>query len=223
MIGNHNKKTWIDRGALRYLKNEFDCETMIDVGCGTKDQLKTALAVGYTEAIGVDGDASMLPDLVVDFNKNKIKTLKKFDLAWCIEVLPYIEEENLENVLPAFKNSRYIVATATIWSNKEYPNANKRSWWLEKFESWGFEYDEETYKQIVEHSLMDRKAHQTGNYTWLERTGMFFKNPELLSKPKPVKAEKKQEKKEEPKEFDSEIETQEVIETQDAIQDGGEF
>ena len=27
MIGNHNKKTWIDRGALRYLKNNFGCET----------------------------------------------------------------------------------------------------------------------------------------------------------------------------------------------------
>ena len=219
MIGNHNKKTWIDRGALRYLKNNFGCETIIDIGCGTKEQLKTALALGYTEAIGVDGDESVSPDILVDLNKNKIRTLKKFDLAWCIELLPYIDEKNLNNILPVFKNCKYIVATATVSSNREYPNPNRRDWWLKKFESWGFEFDEKSYKQVVDHSLMDRKLLQNGNYTWLERTGMFFKNPKFVkSKPK-----KKTKHKKELKEFNTGPETQQDIETQNDIQDGGEF
>ena len=64
---------------------------------------------------------------------------------------------------------------------------------------------------------MDKKAHQTGNYTWLERTGMFFKNPELLSKPKSVKAEKKEVKQED------KVEDDVMDEKEDVIQDGGEF
>jgi hypothetical protein len=220
MIGNHNKKTWIDRGALRYLKNNFGCETIIDIGCGTKEQLKTALALGYTEAIGVDGDESVSPDILVDLNKNKIRTLKKFDLAWCIELLPYVEEKNLNNILPVFKNCRYIVATATTWPDGEFLNPNKRDWWLKKFESWGFEFDEENYKTVVDYSLMDRKLLYNGNYTWLERTGMFFKNPKLL-KPKPTK--KKLRQKKQLKEFNTGPETQQDIETQNDIQDGGEY
>ena len=46
---------------------------------------------------------------------------------------------------------------------------------------------------------------------------MFFKNPELLSKPKPVKAEKKEEKQED------KVEDDVMDEKEDVIQDGGEF
>jgi hypothetical protein len=180
-IGNHNNKVWIDRGALRYMHNEYGVTTMIDIGCGPKNQSKTAEAVGYTEALTIDGDASVEPDMVADFNKNRLKLDKDYDLAWCIEVLPYIEEKKIINIKPALTRCKYVIATATTWSNKEYPNGNKRQWYIDKFESWGLEYDDEAYKQVVEHSLMDRKNHDSGNYTWLERTGMFFKNPKLIA------------------------------------------
>ena len=187
-IGNHNNRTWFDRGALRYMRNQYGVETLVDIGCGTKNQVKTALSIGYSEAIGIDGDEKVEPDILADFNGGLLKLDKNYDLAWCVEVLPYIHQRKMRNLLPAFEKCKYVIATATIWSNRDYPNNNPRQWYLDKFKSWGFEYDDDIYKEIVEHSLMERKHHESGNYTWLERTGMFFKNTAFVKEqpPEPV-------------------------------------
>ena len=180
MIGNHNNRTWYDRGALRFMRNNFGVDTMVDIGCGTKNQVKTALAIGYSEAIGIDGDEKVEPDIVSDFNYELLKLDKNYDLAWCVEVLPYIHQRKIRNLKPALEKCKYLIATATVWSNREYPNGNKRQWYIDRFESWGFKYDDDLYKEVVEHSLMERKNHETGSYTWLERTGMVFKNTMLI-------------------------------------------
>ena len=180
MIGNHNNRTWYDRGALRFMRNNFGVDTMVDIGCGTKNQVKTALAIGYSEAIGIDGDEKVEPDIVSDFNDGLLKLDKNYDLAWCVEVLPYIHQRKIRNLKPALEKCKYLIATATVWSNREYPNGNKRQWYIDRFESWGFEYDDDLYKEVVEHSLMERKNHESGSYTWLERTGMVFKNTMLI-------------------------------------------
>ena len=180
MIGNHNNRTWYDRGALRYMRNNFGVDTMVDIGCGTKNQVKTALAIGYSEAIGIDGDEKVEPDIVSDFNYELLKLDKNYDLAWCVEVLPYIHQRKIRNLKPALEKCKYLIATATVWSNREYPNGNKRQWYIDRFESWGFKYDDDLYKEVVEHSLMERKNHESGSYTWLERTGMVFKNTMLI-------------------------------------------
>ena len=180
MIGNHNNRTWYDRGALRFMRNNFGVDTMVDIGCGTKNQVKTALAIGYSEAIGIDGDEKVEPDIVSDFNYELLKLDKNYDLAWCVEVLPYIHQRKIRNLKPALEKCKYLIATATVWSNREYPNGNKRQWYIDRFESWGFEYDDDMYKEVVEHSLMERKNHESGSYTWLERTGMAFKNTMLV-------------------------------------------
>ena len=189
MIGNHNNRTWYDRGALRFMRNNFGVDTMVDIGCGTKNQVKTALAIGYSEAIGIDGDKKVEPDIVSDFNYELLKLDKNYDLAWCVEVLPYIHQKKIRNLKPALEKCKDVIATATIWSNREYPNGNRRQWYIDRFEKWGFEYDDDIYKEIVEHSLMERKNHESGSYTWLERTGMFFKNTRLLGN-KPESFEK---------------------------------
>ena len=62
----------------------------------------------------------------------------------------------------------------------EYANGNKSQWYIDRFESGGFKYDDDLYKEVVEHSLMERKNHESGSYTWLERTGMVFKNTMLI-------------------------------------------
>ena len=180
MIGNHNNRTWYDRGALRFMRNNFGVDTMVDIGCGTKNQVKTALAIGYSEAIGIDGDEKVEPDIVSDFNYELLKLDKNYDLAWCVEVLPYIHQRKIRNLKPALEKCKYLIATATVWSNREYPNGNKRQWYIDRFESWGFKYDDDLYKEVVEHSLMERKNHESGSYTWLERTGMVFKNTMLV-------------------------------------------
>ena len=180
MIGNHNNRTWYDRGALRFMRNNFGVDTMVDIGCGTKNQVKTALAIGYSEAIGIDGDEKVEPDIVSDFNYELLKLDKNYDLAWCVEVLPYIHQRKIRNLKPALEKCKYLIATATVWSNREYPNGNKRQWYIDRFESWGFKYDDDLYKEVVEHSLMERKNHESGSYTWLERTGMVFKNTMLI-------------------------------------------
>jgi len=207
-IGNHNNKTWFDRGALRYMHNQYGVNTMVDIGCGTKSQTKTALSIGYDVATSVDGDEKVEPDIVADFNKNRVKLEQDYDLGWCVEVLPYVEEKKLRNLKPAFERCKYVIATATIWSNKEYPNNNNRQWYIDKFESWGFQYDDDIYKEIVEHSLMDRKNHESGNYTWLERTGMFFKNSAFFASEETT---------------DDELDAVDVKDELSDVEDGGSF
>ena len=93
-LGGHLNKTHTDRGAFLYIKNEFNIESMLDVGCGTGGMLEIAELRGV-EAIGIDGDYTLdfgdLNVIVHDFTIGPAPLDREFDLCWSVEFLEHVD------------------------------------------------------------------------------------------------------------------------------------
>ena len=67
-----------------------------------------------------------------------------------------------------FERCRYVVCTAAPpgHAGHHHVNCQTREYWIEKFDSYGFDYDEEETEYIRENSVM-RKP-------FMQRNGMFY-------------------------------------------------
>lgn len=178
-LGGHSNKTWFDRGSLRWMINNYDVKSMVDIGCGPGGQVSQAHGLGI-RAIGIDGDHTVKPDVLVDFSKETWKTDQKFDLAWSVEFLEHVAEEHMYNYMHIFKKCRYVICTANDHPGPLHVNCKPKEWWINKFSDNGFSYSEKIYQEILQHSTMDKKnSPETGLKSWLERTGMVYINNEF--------------------------------------------
>jgi hypothetical protein len=57
-LGGHANTTHIDKGSLKWIINNFDVKSMIDIGCGPGGQLEIAKSLNI-HCVGVDGDYSL--------------------------------------------------------------------------------------------------------------------------------------------------------------------
>ena len=171
-LGGHLNKTHTDRGAFLYIKNEFNIESMLDVGCGTGGMLEIAELRGV-EAIGIDGDYTLdfgdLNVIVHDFTIGPAPLDREFDLCWSVEFLEHVEEKYIPNYMRAFQHCRYVVVTAAPpgWEGHHHVNCQPEKYWIEKFDEYGFAIDRRVTEAIRNESTM-RKG-------FLGRTGMFYR------------------------------------------------
>lgn len=178
-LGGHGNKTWFDRGSLRWMVNNYNVQSMVDVGCGPGGQVAQAKALGI-EAIGIDGDHTVNPDVLIDFTEQTWDTDRQFDLAWSVEFLEHVAEEYMDNYMQIFKKCKYIICTASTWPGPLHVNCKPKQWWIDKFAESGFTYSEHLYQEILKASTMDKKNNpETGPMTWLERTGMVYVKNEI--------------------------------------------
>lgn len=178
-LGGHSGKTWIDNGALKLMVDNYDIKSMVDVGCGPGGQVAQARKLGI-EAIGIDGDPTVDPDVLIDFTKQTWQTGQTFDLAWSVEFLEHVPEEYMDNYMMIFQKCKYVICTASTWPGPLHVNCKPKEWWVEKFSEYGFTYTEEIYQEVLKNSTMDKKnTPETGPMTWLERTGMVYVNNEI--------------------------------------------
>lgn len=55
-LGGHLNITYTDSGVLKFLKKELKAKSFLDVGCGPAGQVNEAGKIGFSTAIGVDGE-----------------------------------------------------------------------------------------------------------------------------------------------------------------------
>jgi 2-polyprenyl-3-methyl-5-hydroxy-6-metoxy-1,4-benzoquinol methylase len=168
-IGGHDNMTNIDKGSLNYIVENFNIKSMLDIGCGPGGMTKLAKEMGL-EAVGVDCDSSVDPDICHDFNTQPLKLDKQYDLCWCVEFLEHVEEQYVSNYMAAFMDCKYVFCTAARPNKYGYHHVNCRSipYWRRTFKKYGFELDTETSEKLKEASTMKRDH--------VRKTGMFFRN-----------------------------------------------
>lgn len=173
-IGGHANITHTDRGALAYLKNKFNLTSVLDIGCGPGGQVAVAKDLGM-DAVGIDGDPELQqtsnPPILCDFRKEHFNPGRKFDLAWSVEFLEHVQEKHQDRYMKAFELCDYVCATASQKPNKYHHNCKPKSYWIEVFEKYGFEYDELTTMEVKKASTMSR--------SFMNDTGMVFKKKSL--------------------------------------------
>ena len=82
-LGGHLNRTNTDEPLLRYVKERFKVESMLDIGCGPGGMKEVANNMGI-DWYGVDGDKIVIEDtdysLVHDFTLGQADLTKEFDL-----------------------------------------------------------------------------------------------------------------------------------------------
>ena len=193
-LGGHMNKVHTDRGTLEFLKKEYGIQTMVDVGCGPGDMVEIANNKGI-RAVGVDGDFTLdfgnTPVILHDFTtgpvplwqipsspieRDPMQTVPwyhgaVFDLGWSVEFLEHVEERYLPNFMDVFWRCKYVVCTAAPPIENDHGhhhvNCQPIEYWIEKFDSYGFDFDKKVTNDI-------RNMHSNMIKPFMQRNGMFF-------------------------------------------------
>ena len=145
---------------------------MIDIGCGLGGMVAVARSMEI-EAVGIDGDPTLTPDVSHDFTKGKAYVLKDhnhFDLAWSTEFLEHVEEQYQDNYMDLFSKSSYALVTAAPPGKKgtHHVNCQTSKYWIEVFDKYGFDIQREETNHIRDNNSMQRE--------FMSLYGLFFKN-----------------------------------------------
>jgi len=170
-LGGHNWITHIDRGALEYIKNKYNIQTMIDLGCGPGGQVRVAKELGI-DAEGVDGDVRVIAenkDIFIhecDYTKSSFE--KEVDLVWSTEFVEHVKEQYQDNYMKTFAHGKYAFITFAPpgKSGNHHVNLKPDTYWIKVFESYGFRYNDIETKNIRKSSTMERE--------FVRDNGLFF-------------------------------------------------
>jgi len=183
-LGGHLNKVHTDRATLFYLKEKYTITSMLDIGCGPGDMVRIGENRNI-KSMGVDGDWTLQKDwnaqnldiVLHDFN-NGVPDLRIFnagyDLAWCVEFLEHVHEEYLPNILKVFEKAKYAIVTTAPPGHGGHHHVNEQhiEYWIDKFDSIGFDVDLDESKYIREQVSVMRKP-------FMQRNGTFFKKKGL--------------------------------------------
>ncbi|KKL78820.1 hypothetical protein LCGC14_2021050 [marine sediment metagenome] len=183
-----SKKTWIDRGILKYLIKEFKVSSILDIGCGRGGLYKECIKLGVKKWVGIEGDKRAHrhnKEIILHDYRTGLSPINDiYDLGWCIEFLEHLEERYIKNVLPDLLRCKYLLCTThppprkprlkKKMSNNWHVNEQPTSYWIELLTKHGLTHSDEYLLKIKESGNAPRRKH------WVKRHGMFFINESLL-------------------------------------------
>jgi len=168
-VGGSNNYGHISDDALRYFMNQFNCKTMLDIGCGIGLNVSYANEVLGLDAWGIEGDPNCKPIvknfLLHDFENDGFLDKSKlphdeFDFVYCVVVSEHIEDSANEQFMDALSLGKHVLFT---WCEPGYPgyhhvNCQLPEYWIEKFKAKGYQYDKKRSRKIKQSNFYMVKA-----------------------------------------------------------------
>jgi hypothetical protein len=139
----HNKSvTWDGGGSYQYIKQlqeiikQYNCKTMLDYGCGKGTQY-SGDELDFAQLIGINSYNLYDPA----YEKYKELPVGKWDLTVCLDVLPFIPEEDIDvvkNLMLSMTNTLCVVGLHSDLqarkSKKPFVCIKSEEWWEEKLQ-----------------------------------------------------------------------------------------
>lgn len=175
-LGGHENETHIDDGALSFLIQNYDIQSMIDIGCGPGGMVELANKKGI-DVIGVDGDFTLVYNESIkplinlhDFTTGAFIPSKKYDLAWSVEFVEHIEQKFIDNFIDTMKHCRYVLMTHAFPNQPghHHVNCQHSSYWIRELSARGFTYDPYTTQSVRNSSTMRER--------YIRQQSIFFVN-----------------------------------------------
>lgn len=173
-VGGHADITHLDEGVLNYFKEKFNVKSMLDIGCGPGGMISLALSKDI-DCYGIDGDYRVKdnnPDRIIihDFAESYYNHNRTFDLAYSCEFLEHVEERFMPNYIQSFKTCNHIITTFAPEGTPghHHVNCKNQEYWIDKFFSYGFIFDQEITNEVRTKSTMKRN--------FIRENGLYFRN-----------------------------------------------
>lgn len=185
-LGGHVGVTKLDPPVLKDIQLKYNVKSLVDVGCGPGG-MKTLCDELKIDWYGVEGDPNVMQTnkhgILWDLTTGEPPIERNFDLGWSTEFLEHIEEKYIPNFLPIFQKCKYVCCSGALPGTPGYHHVNCQptEYWIEVFNSYGFDYDEDYTMHLRSISLQQRLRKADG-FTKIEgrrkqffsTTGMFF-------------------------------------------------
>jgi SAM-dependent methyltransferase len=163
-LGGHGFVTHTDVGLIKFARDELNCKSMLDIGCGVGGQVYEAINLGL-DARGIDGDfvtKREKPELfeLHDFTKGKLESIKmNFDMVWCCEFVEHVAKEYEDNWMSLMQKGKYVFVTYSEPGKPghHHVNCEPLDYWLKLYDKYGFDYEDELTKKSKELSTMKRE------------------------------------------------------------------
>lgn len=173
-----------------YMINTMKPASILDVGCGFGYSTEFFLSK-FVEVLGIEGSklvhekiSPSIQDRVVihDFSGGPMKPAKRYDLAWCCEVLEHIDPENVDHILDTLCFADKIVLTHALpgQGGHHHVNCQLPSYWIKRFAERDYSLDAVSTKAIRTLSSFERPDSHLG------RTGLVFRKQESPWSKKPT-------------------------------------
>lgn len=182
-LGGGERRCHDDRGALQWAIIKWDLESMIDVGCGQGCVVKDAVVFGL-DAMGIDGDPGNLhedewryersnnvPFVLHDYVEGPAPITREFDLVWSVEFLEHVEEQYMNHYMDTFKKGKYVICTFAPpgKEGQHHVNLQPESYWIKKFDEYGFDFDSKATKELRAASTMKKNFVRERGLVFIQR------------------------------------------------------
>ena len=147
--GNWNKGH-ICNWTLTHFYQEYDCRSLLDIGCGAGQLLAFAKeSTGYKNVMGIDGHKESVNNKwtsnihLHDYERDGIfkwQNNNEFDLGWCVSMAEHVEEDKLDDLMESFTHCKYVVFTGCAPGTPGYHHVNCRvdDYWIQQFKKIGY-------------------------------------------------------------------------------------
>ncbi|GKY92925.1 hypothetical protein MPSEU_000261500 [Mayamaea pseudoterrestris] len=159
----------------------YGVKSFLDVGCGRGTSSRWFLEHG-ARVLCVEGshDAvtqSHLPaNLIVehDYARGPWWPAETYDAAWSVEFLEHVGVPFHYNYVSTLRKAALIFVTSSRWGGWHHVEVHPDTWWIRKYELYGFKYDDELTQQARQWA-----TEESANKTILAPNGEPY-NPQHL-------------------------------------------
>jgi hypothetical protein len=136
---------------------EFGVKSLLDVGCGrgtsTTWFLKHGVDVLCAEGSHDAYEKTFLPDKATqmvehDFSRGPWWPEKTYDAVWAVEFLEHVNLQYHFNYITAFRKAALLFVTSSRWGGWHHVEVHMDDWWIQKYESYGFRYDDKLTQKV---------------------------------------------------------------------------
>ena len=149
----------VSPAVWRTMLQRLGVRSVLDVGCGRG--VSTAwFALHGCRVQCVEGSHDAVEQSIVqkvvekgavvehDFSRGPWWPAATFDAAWAVEFLEHVGVNYHFNYVTAFRKAALLFVTSSRWGGWHHVEVHQDDWWIRKYESYGFRYDDQLTKMI---------------------------------------------------------------------------
>jgi len=175
--------------------SDIGVHSLLDVGCGKGVSSRWFLEHGV-DVLCAEGshdavEQSFLPpERIVehDYSQGPWWPQKTYDAVWSVEFLEHVSRQYQYNYISTFRKAALIFVTSSTWGGWHHVEVHPHEWWVRKFESFGFKYDDDLTNVMKNHAKGERGTGEGPNGESFSAQHIFmslkvFINPAVASLP----------------------------------------